>query len=101
MWAICDLAQYLILTKVVTLDIREFPLEARIPSMYFQAQPEDFHNMEYFLPTNIYDYSTNKKLNSNAPASSVTVSLIQFVANQFKYAFDFRTENRMQPPNIL
>jgi sister chromatid cohesion protein PDS5 len=75
MWAICDLAQYLILTKVVTLDIREFPLEARIPSMYFQAQPEDFHNMEYFLPTNIYDYSTNKKLNSNAPASSVTVSL--------------------------
>jgi sister chromatid cohesion protein PDS5 len=68
MWAICDLAQYLIMTKVVTLDIREFPLEARIPSMYFQAQSEEFQNTRFYLPVDIYNYNTNKKLNStNAP----------------------------------
>ncbi|XP_055601218.1 sister chromatid cohesion protein PDS5 homolog B [Uranotaenia lowii] len=76
MWAICDIALGLILTKANTYDIREFPVDARIPSMYFQAQPEDFHNDRLYIPEDMYNLtgSTSSKkssaLNDRKKASS-------------------------------
>lgn len=54
MWAICDIAMHLIFSKSISYDTREFPLEARIPSMYFQAQPDDFRNTRIYLPADLY-----------------------------------------------
>uniref|UniRef100_A0A1L8DX47 Putative sister chromatid cohesion complex cohesin subunit pds5 n=1 Tax=Nyssomyia neivai TaxID=330878 RepID=A0A1L8DX47_9DIPT len=54
MWAICDIAMHLIYTKSINYDTRDFPLEARIPSMYFQAQPDDFRNTRIYLPADLY-----------------------------------------------
>lgn len=58
MWAICDIAMHLIYTKSTTYDTREFPLEARIPSMYYQAQTEDFQNSRIYLPSELYNTTT-------------------------------------------
>ncbi|GAB0090696.1 pds5 [Sergentomyia squamirostris] len=54
MWAICDIAMHLIYTRAINYDTRDFPLEARIPSMYFAAQPEDFKNTRIYLPADLY-----------------------------------------------
>ena len=45
---------YLLLTKIDSYDIREFPIEARIPTMYFAAQGDDFQNTRYYLPADLY-----------------------------------------------
>lgn len=54
MWAICDISMHLVNTKAITFDTREFSLDARIPSMYFQAQPADFHNTHIYIPLDMY-----------------------------------------------
>lgn len=61
MWAICDIAMHLIYTKSTNYDTRDFPLNARIPSMYFQEQPEAFQNTKLFIPTELYAASTNSR----------------------------------------
>ncbi|XP_062565110.1 sister chromatid cohesion protein PDS5 homolog B isoform X2 [Armigeres subalbatus] len=55
MWAVCDIALGLILTKVNTYEGREFLVDARIPSMYFQVQSEDFHNTRLYIPEDMYN----------------------------------------------
>lgn len=52
MWAICDIAMHLVYTKSTVYDTRDLAVEARIPSMYFQAQPDDFQNTRIYLPAN-------------------------------------------------
>lgn len=54
MWAICDIALHLIFTKTSNYDTRDFPVDARIPSMYFKVQPDDFTNTDYYLPADMY-----------------------------------------------
>ncbi|XP_052872829.1 sister chromatid cohesion protein PDS5 homolog B-B isoform X1 [Anopheles cruzii] len=54
LWAICDIATGLILTRLTSYDMREFPVEARIPSMYFQPQAEDFQNTRHYIPEDMY-----------------------------------------------
>ncbi|ETN63105.1 androgen induced inhibitor of proliferation (as3) / pds5 [Anopheles darlingi] len=54
LWAICDIAMGLLLTRLSSYDVRESPVEARIPSMYFQPQPEDFHNDRYYIPDDMF-----------------------------------------------
>ncbi|XP_065083082.1 sister chromatid cohesion protein PDS5 homolog B-B [Ochlerotatus camptorhynchus] len=80
MWAICDVALGLILTKVNTYDGRDFPVDARIPSMYFQTQSENFHNTRLYIPEDMYNLtgsnsaSTKKALagsNDRKKASSL------------------------------
>lgn len=63
MYVICDLAMNLILTKVNNYDARDFSLDARIPSMYYQAQPDNFQNTQNYIPEvylPIYNNSTKK-----------------------------------------
>uniref|UniRef100_A0A182S650 Uncharacterized protein n=1 Tax=Anopheles maculatus TaxID=74869 RepID=A0A182S650_9DIPT len=69
MWAICDVAMGLILTRLTFYDMREAPAEARIPSMYFQAQPEDFHNTRYYIPDDMYNL-TDRSGRSAMPSGS-------------------------------
>ena len=51
MWAICDLAMGIIITRTTNYEMKEFPAEPRIPPMYFR-QHEDamFVNTKSFLP---------------------------------------------------
>ena len=40
MWAVCDLAMGLILSKTVSFEMKEFPSEPRIPPMYFKKHED-------------------------------------------------------------
>uniref|UniRef100_A0A182WEA9 Uncharacterized protein n=1 Tax=Anopheles minimus TaxID=112268 RepID=A0A182WEA9_9DIPT len=70
LWAICDVAMGLILTRLTFYDMREAPAEARIPSMYFQAQPEDFHNTRYYIPDDMYNLTDRGGRSGALPSSS-------------------------------
>lgn len=59
MWALCDLASGLLLTKTTNYDFKDFPSETRIPTMYFSPQP-DFVNTKVFLPPEL-QYQPSKK----------------------------------------
>lgn len=54
MWTICDIAMHVINFKAPSYDTREFSIDARIPSMYFQAQPEDFQNSRTYIPGDMF-----------------------------------------------
>lgn len=61
MWAICDLAMGLILSKTSNYDLKDFPSDTRIPSMYFQQQPDSFVNTKIYIPpemqVNLIDFN--------------------------------------------
>lgn len=59
-WALCDLAMGLIVSKTTNYDLKDFPSDTRIPVMYFQPQPSDFQNTPIFLPPEM-QYQPNKK----------------------------------------
>ncbi|KAI5639183.1 hypothetical protein NE865_08248 [Phthorimaea operculella] len=50
MWAVCDLAMSVIWTRSSRFELREFPADTRIPTMYFAPQNEYFVNTRVFLP---------------------------------------------------
>lgn len=66
----------LIYTKATNYDTRDFPLDARIPAMYFQTQPDDFQNTAMYIPAEMIQASaTSKKMGIQMP---VVYSIIQF-----------------------
>lgn len=54
MWTICDMAMHLIYTRATNYDTREFPLESRIPDMFFVLPKEDLRNTKIYLPTELF-----------------------------------------------
>lgn len=50
MWAVCDLAMTVIWSKTTNYEMREFPTDTRIPTMYFAPQADTFVNTRVFLP---------------------------------------------------
>lgn len=50
LWAICDLAMSILLSKTTNYDFKDYPSETRIPTMYFAPQPDHFVNTKVFLP---------------------------------------------------
>lgn len=48
MYVSCDLAMQIILSKSNNHGPRDFSLDARLPSMYFQAQPECFQDVQNY-----------------------------------------------------
>lgn len=76
MWAICDVALGLILTKVNTYDGRDFPVDARIPSMYFQTQSEDFHNTRLYIPEDMYNLTGSNSSSSKKALLASNVSIL-------------------------
>lgn len=50
LWAVCDLAMSVIWARSQSFELRDFPSDARIPSMYFAPQSDYFVNTRVFLP---------------------------------------------------
>ncbi|XP_018561766.1 sister chromatid cohesion protein PDS5 homolog B [Anoplophora glabripennis] len=67
LWALCDLASGLLLTRTTNYDLKDFPTDTRIPTMYFSPQ-HDFVNTRVFLPPEL-QYQPNKK-------TSITLSML-------------------------
>lgn len=61
MWAVCDLAMNVIYTKTTNFDMKEFPSETRIPTMYFKRADETLHNQKNYLPAELQVNMTNPK----------------------------------------
>lgn len=61
LWAVCDLAMSVILTKSQSFELRDFPADARIPTMYFSPQSEYFANTRVFLPPEL-QYQPKKQV---------------------------------------
>lgn len=75
MWAVCDIALGLILTKVNTYEGREFLVDARIPSMYFQVQSEDFHNTRLYIPEDMYNLTGSNSATAKKSLAILSVSI--------------------------
>lgn len=74
MYVICDLAMHIIITKSQYCDVRDFTLDARIPSMYYIAQPDTYQNTQNYLPDLYLPYNTNTS-NTKKTGIVVPVSL--------------------------
>ncbi|XP_022921243.1 sister chromatid cohesion protein PDS5 homolog B isoform X2 [Onthophagus taurus] len=59
LWALCDLSSGLLLTKTVNYDMKNFPTDTRVPTMYWVPQV-DLSNSRVFLPPEL-QYQPNKK----------------------------------------
>lgn len=59
MYVICDLAMHIILQKSNNYDVRDFSSDARIPSMYYQVQPDSYQNVKNYIPEVYLPYSSN------------------------------------------
>lgn len=75
MWAICDIAIHLIHTKSNNYDTRDFSLDARIPPMYYQAQPDDFQNTRIYIPPDMYSSYNSGSSNVKKMGIVIPVSL--------------------------
>lgn len=75
-WALCDLSSGLLLTKITNYDLKDFPAESRIPTMYFHPQAPDFCNNRVFLPPEL-QYQPNMK-------SGITMSMVNAERNNKK-----------------
>ncbi|KAK7793042.1 hypothetical protein R5R35_004471 [Gryllus longicercus] len=54
LWAVCDLAMALILSKSTNYDLKEYPTEARIPTMYFRRHEDGlFVNTKIYIPVEL------------------------------------------------
>lgn len=61
MWAVCDLAMNVIYTKTTNFDMKEFPSETRIPTMYFKRADELLANTKNYLPAEMQINMTSPK----------------------------------------
>lgn len=59
MYVICDLAMHIIIAKSNNYDVRDYNLDARIPTMYYQSQPESYQNIQNYLPESYLPYNSN------------------------------------------
>jgi len=51
LWAVCDLAMGLIMQKTTSFEMKDYPTQPRIPSMYFRAHDDaNFVNSQTYLP---------------------------------------------------
>lgn len=51
LWAVCDLAMGLIMQKTTSFEMKDYPTQPRIPSMYFRAHDDpNFVNTQTYLP---------------------------------------------------
>nr|XP_053653751.1 sister chromatid cohesion protein PDS5 homolog B-B-like [Cherax quadricarinatus] len=54
LWAVCDLAMGLIISKTTSFEMKEFPSDPRIPPMYFKKhEVPNFVNVKSYLPAEL------------------------------------------------
>lgn len=80
MWATVDIAFHTIITKTSNCDTRDFSLDARIPSMYYQAQPEGFQNTRIYIPPDMYSTYNSGTSNTKKTGIVIPVSFVIHVA---------------------
>lgn len=61
LWATCDLAMSVIWARSTSFEMREFPSDVRIPTMYFAPQSECFANTRVFLPPELQVSSISRE----------------------------------------
>lgn len=81
MWAICDIAMHVIYTRSTNYDTRDFSLDSRIPSMYFQVQPDNFQNTHIYVPPDMYTATANSK------KMGIVLPVSVFLYSYFKRTF--------------
>jgi len=51
LWAVCDLAMGLLLSKTTNYEMKEFPADTRVPTMYFRRHEDALWvNAKSYLP---------------------------------------------------
>lgn len=77
MWTICDMALHIILTKLKTVDMREYTLEqVCIPTMYYQEQLPTFNNKRDYLSQE-YKRLTAAKIAEAAEIAKASAATMQ------------------------
>ncbi|XP_003426788.1 sister chromatid cohesion protein PDS5 homolog B isoform X2 [Nasonia vitripennis] len=71
LWAVCDMAMNVVFTKTTNFDMKEFPSDTRIPTMYFKRTEEIFSNTKNYLPAELQINMNNPK-GKGAPMNSLT-----------------------------
>ncbi|XP_014204642.1 sister chromatid cohesion protein PDS5 homolog B-A isoform X2 [Copidosoma floridanum] len=61
LWAVCDIAMNVVFTKTTNYDMKDFPSEARIPTMYFKRADEIISNTKIYLPAELQINMINPK----------------------------------------
>lgn len=61
LWAVCDLAMNVVYNKTTNFDMKEFPSEARIPTMYFKRAEDLVTNEKNYLPAELQINMSNAK----------------------------------------
>ncbi|KAH0539698.1 sister chromatid cohesion protein PDS5 homolog B isoform X1 [Cotesia glomerata] len=62
LWTVCDLAMNVIYTKTTNFDMKEFPSESRIPTMYFKRSDDLMSNVAVsYLPSEMQIDMTSPK----------------------------------------
>lgn len=72
----------LILTKVNNYDVRDFSLDARIPTMYYQAQPDNYQNTQNYIPEVYLPIYNNSNTSNNKKQTGIVVPVC---INQFHF----------------
>lgn len=73
MWAICDIAFHSIFWKAKDYDIRDFALDARIPSMYYQPQDESFQNTRIYVPADMFSIYRNAGVTTATKKTGIVI----------------------------
>uniref|UniRef100_A0A2P2I100 Androgen-induced proliferation inhibitor n=1 Tax=Hirondellea gigas TaxID=1518452 RepID=A0A2P2I100_9CRUS len=82
MWAVCDLAMGLILSKTVSFEMKEFPSEPRVPPMYFKKHDDpNFVNATSYLPADM-QVTAPKKSTKPLPGVSKKTTVAAAVPGQ-------------------
>lgn len=91
MYVICDLAMHIILTKSNNYDVRDFSLDARIPTMYYQAQPDSYQNVQNYIPEVYLPYNSTanatKKTGIVVPVNIIVSIISFFIENAFIFEY--------------
>nr|XP_045585415.1 sister chromatid cohesion protein PDS5 homolog B-B-like [Procambarus clarkii]XP_045585416.1 sister chromatid cohesion protein PDS5 homolog B-B-like [Procambarus clarkii] len=96
LWAVCDLAMGLILSKTTSFEMKDFPSDPRIPPMYFKKHEDpNFVNVKSYLPTELQvtaPKGSTKVLTGVAKKTTNTVMMVK-PAIQNKQRPDDRVED--------
>ncbi|CAB4062469.1 PDS5 [Lepeophtheirus salmonis] len=75
MWALCDLALSVLVTKTTSYELKEFPTEPSVPLMYFKSHDNPlWFNSQNYLPASM-QIKGNKKSGINLLYNEIPVSI--------------------------
>lgn len=98
MWACCDLANYIICSKIGQCDLtpnKTFDVPLKLPPLYYQHPPpgtEGFPNTKTYIPFDMYNLvqtlSIKKNTNALKPTTSGQGNSVKTVAAEKRAALD-------------